>query len=390
MADAPRHEHDPRGFGIGVTAVLLTLAGWGVTPLFIKHFAGHIDAWTSNGWRYGFAALLWAPLLIVLAARRRLPERLWSKAIAPGAINSAAQVAFAAAHYKIDPGLLTFGLRSQIVCVTIGAALMFPAERAVIRRPAFLIGLVMVAAGTAGTASLGEKLTADQWLGVALAVLAGAGFAGYALAVRRQMRGVNPMTAFAAISQYTGLAMIVLMLTFGERSGMATLALDGGQIALLLLSSIIGIALGHVGYYLAISRLGVTASSGVIQLQPFLTAAASRVVFDEHLRALQWVAGTVAVSGAVLMLMVQRAAHRRLIAAGATRAGEAEAVVPLAEVSVPAPGGPAHEAVQAHPSPTESPGPRGRGAGRAAPPTTEPPVGPPTSPPAAPASAPPV
>ncbi len=323
VADQP--EAHPRTFAIGVTAVVLTLVGWSVTPLFIKHFAASIDAWTSNGWRYGFAALLWAPLLIALGRRGKLPDRLWQRAVLPSAINAISQVAFAIAHYMIDPGLLTFGLRSQIVCVTIGAALMFPNERAVIRRPAFLVGLVMVVIGTAGTASLGEGHTAREWLGVGLAVAAGGGFAGYALAVRRQMHGVNPMVAFAAISQYTGLAMVILMLLVGDRHGAGALHLGYGQFGLLLISAIIGIALGHVGYYLAIGTLGVTASSGVIQLQPFFTAAASRVVFDERLRLLQWLAGAVAVLGAVIMLKVQHAAHHRLIAAGATRAGESEA-----------------------------------------------------------------
>ncbi len=39
---------------IGVLTVTLTLVGWSVTPLFIKFFTEHIDAWTSNRWRYAF------------------------------------------------------------------------------------------------------------------------------------------------------------------------------------------------------------------------------------------------------------------------------------------------------------------------------------------------
>ena len=42
--------------GLGVLTVVLTLAGWTIVPILIKEFTGDVDGWTSNGWRYGFAA----------------------------------------------------------------------------------------------------------------------------------------------------------------------------------------------------------------------------------------------------------------------------------------------------------------------------------------------
>ena len=123
----------PAPRGVGILTIVLTLLGWASVPLFLRHFADSIDAWTSNGWRYGFSALLWAPVLVIGFCRRRLPAGLWRAAIVPSIVNCAGQVTFVVAHYKIDPGLITFGLRSQMVFVAVGAYLLFPIERPIIR-----------------------------------------------------------------------------------------------------------------------------------------------------------------------------------------------------------------------------------------------------------------
>lgn len=303
-------------------SVLMALVGWSSIPLFLKHFSHAIDPWTSNGWRYAFSALFWSPVVVLGLARMSLPAGIWRAAFWPSVINCCAQVVFCWAHYKIEPGLLSFGLRSNIVFTTIGAALFFAAERRVIRTPGFLLGVAMVVLGTTGTVLLGSGLPAGSTLtGVILAISAGAGFAAYALAVRRWMHGINAIQSFAVISLYTAIGMVALMLLWGERSGATALGLIGvplsreapgatsvfpfDQFGMLLLSSLIGIALGHVAYYYAIAKLGVAVSSGVVQLQPFFVSLASLMIFGERLTPLQWTSGGVAVLGATLILAVQ-------------------------------------------------------------------------------------
>lgn len=293
---------------VGVLTVTLTLVGWTVTPLFIKYFAEYIDPWTSNGWRYGFAALLWSPLLVWGGLRKSLPTGLFRAALVPALINSAAQVAFTTAHYKIDPGLLTFGLRAQMIFVAIGAALLFPAERLVVKSWPFLLGVGLVFAGTVGTILMGEPIEGERSSyisGVTLAILAGAGFAGYAIAVRKYMSDIPSLLAFAAISLYTAFAMVAMMLVFGENFGAGALDLSGRLFAFLLLSAVIGIALGHVLYYISIKRLGVAVSTGVIQLQPVCVSVLSFFVFKEVLTLGQWASGSLAIVGALLMLWIQ-------------------------------------------------------------------------------------
>ena len=289
----------------GLATVTLTLLGWSSVPLFLRHFARSIDAWTSNGVRYGFAALLWLPVLLFAARRRTLPRGLLRAALLPSLFNCLGQVAFALAHYRTDPGLLTFGMRTQIVFVAAGAAALFPAERALLRRPTFIAGMVLVFGGSLSMAVFGGALRGASGEGFGLAVLAGVMFACYGLAVRRNMQGAPPILAFSAISQYTAAGMIAAMLLLGRDHGLGAAQLPGPEIALLLGSAVIGIALGHVLYYTSIARLGVTLTAGVIQLQPFCVAAASFFLFGERLSPAQWIAGGVAVSGAALMLVAQ-------------------------------------------------------------------------------------
>jgi drug/metabolite transporter (DMT)-like permease len=300
-------EEHRRASAVGALTIMLTLLGWSSVPLFLRHFAESIDVWTSNGWRYGFSALLWAPLLVVAASRRRLPPGLFRAAIVPSIVNAIGQVCFVWAHYKIEPGLLTFGLRSQMIFVAVGAYLLFPVERPIIRSRGYLVGLAALLVGTSAAVLLGdEPVRGAHAVGVTLSILSGMLFAGYGLAVRRYMSGYPSVLAFAAISQYTAAAMVGLMLVVGHDAGAGALRMPSDQFALLLLSAFIGIAMGHVLYYMSIARLGVAVSAGVLQLHPFFVAVASLLLFHERLTIPQWLGGAVAVGGALLMLAVQR------------------------------------------------------------------------------------
>lgn len=298
----------------GLATIVLTLASWTAVPLMLRHFATSeggqplIDGWTANGWRYGFSALIWLPAIILGLARNRLPAGIWKMALIPAAFNTAAQVCFGLAPYFIDPGLMTFSLRLQIVFVTVGAMLMFPAERRVIRSRGYLTGIGLVVIGTCITLFANpEGLGGGTATGVGLAVGAGLLYGAYALSVRKCLHGVNPITAFAAISIYTAIGMVSLMIFFGARSGGVVLSLSAGSISLLALSSLIGIGLGHTLYFYSIGRLGLAVSTGVVQLQPITVSIASLFVFGEKLTAIQWASGIVAITGAGIMLWTQHA-----------------------------------------------------------------------------------
>ena len=298
----------------GIVTIVLTLLGWSSIPLFLKSFIGEIDAWTANGWRYAFSALLWAPVIVWAYAKGRWPKGLWVAAIVPSIFNTLGQIGFAEAPYHIDVSLMTFALRLQIVFVTVGAAILFASERRIVKSPGFIAGLALVFGGTVYMIAVDPKL---KWsatgLGVALSVGSGLFYACYSLSVRRFMHGVNPLIAFAAISIYTAVGILIPMFVFGADHGARAWHLPYDRFAVLLLSSLIGIGLGHTFYYISIARLGVAVSAGVIQLQPFIVAVASTFrppPFTEHLTAGQWIGGCVAIAGSALILLVQHRLSR--------------------------------------------------------------------------------
>lgn len=353
---------------MGLMMLVFTLLGWSSVPLFVTHFSHSINSWTQNGWRYLLGALVWAPVLVWGWMKRTTPRGLWKASVMPAIFNALGQAAFTWSFYNVDTATAAFGLRTQIVFLAVGAYLLFPSERALLRTKGAWIGILLVIVGVVGTMLLRDNAHDaanavgsfnNPLLGMAAAVAAGLLFASYGLSVRRNMHGYHPVTAFAAISQITAGISLVLMMGLSREAaqshpgsenrgthaldfGAAVFSLSSGGLAMLFLSAIIGITLGHAAYFISIARLGVAPTSGVLQLQPFCVAIAQFVVFNQVMTGGQWMAGTVAVVGALVLLYAQwrlkRAASAPVgadIAAGAVMplvAGEESEGIEAAEM----------------------------------------------------------
>lgn len=338
MPEKP-HLSESRSNLVGIVLIVLTLACWTTIPLYLSHLKGIpgpvmgadgkplplVDPWTANGWRYGFSTMLWIPPLLVAWWGRKLPAGIWKAALIPSLFNAAAQVCFGVAPYFVSPGLMTFSLRLNIIFVTVGAAIFFVAERRIIRSPIFLAGLAILMTGTLATVLLQPGgLGGATGKGVLISFGSAFLYAMYALAVRKWMHGMPPMLAFAAVSQYTGLALVVLMFIYGDRGvgadgtadavrGLNALRLEGGvfgvEFLMLLVFAVVGIGLGHTLYFNSIQRLGLAVSSGVVQLQPVTVSLGAILVFpnkpEQHLSGWQWMTGMVALIGAGTMLVAQ-------------------------------------------------------------------------------------
>ncbi|MSR18895.1 MAG: DMT family transporter [Phycisphaerales bacterium] len=291
---------------VGVILVLMTLLGWSVVPLFLRHLSHSVDPWTNNGWRYGASALFWLPVVGLSVLRGSLPAGIWRSAMWPSIANAFGQTCFTAAHGMIDPGLVTFGLRTQMVFVAAGAYFMFPQERAIIRNKRYICGFILLAVGLLPVLLLGDSQPGTFPLaGTLLAVAAGLGYGWYALAVRRCMAGYGSVEAFAVICQISAAMLLVGMVVMGREHGTYVPSLPARELWMLGISAFIGIAIGHVFYYMSIARLGVAVTTGVLQLQPFIVSAVSYKLFGEVLSGWQWLGGSIAIVGACLMLGVQ-------------------------------------------------------------------------------------
>ena len=321
VPNPPATPDAPHVTGAGIAWSLGALVCWTITPLLVEHLTGVFDLWASNGWRYGLAALMWLPLLILTIARGRFPAGLWKRALLPASFSIVAQVAFVGAFYMTGAAMVTFGLRFQIVATAIGAAMLFPAERVVIRRPVFLLGALAVMLGVIGVAAFApgvfgaaadaEGSSHRDIFGVALAAIAGIGYAGYGMTVRKCLAGVSAQLSFSVISIYVGGAMLLLMVLLSEGPVAQLAAMDGQQWFIFILSVIFGLAAGHVIYFNAMATLGVAPATGVVQLQPLTVAAASYIFLKEVLTAPQIACGLVAVAGAGAMLYTQHVVTRR-------------------------------------------------------------------------------
>lgn len=290
----------------GVAFVLVTLLCWSSVLLFLRHLAPFIDGWTANGWRYGLCAAVLLAWLLARQGRLAAEQRVWRRAVIPALFNSVGQTFFGFAVYFIEPGLAAFLLRVSVIFSIGGAFILFADERALARLRLFWVGLGMVLGGAIGTVLMGNQtLVGKSAVGVGLGAASGAFFGLYGVSVRHFMRGVPPAVSFSAIGSYTAAIMIGLMIGFGRDHGLDVFRLSPANAALLVLSAVLGIAVGHIFYYAAIARVGVAVAASIIQIAPFLTAAASVVLFGEHLGAWQWACGALMIAGGTLLLRAE-------------------------------------------------------------------------------------
>ncbi|MCG8408582.1 MAG: DMT family transporter [Phycisphaerales bacterium] len=291
----------------GIICVTITLLGWSSVLLFLRHLHTEIDGWTANGWRYGMCALVLLPMVLAKQAQGQVQASIWWRAIVPAVFNCFGQVCFGFSVYYIEPGLAGFLLRVALISSTLGAFVLFADERPLLRSPIFWGGMFLVAAGSVGTVALGiHPIQGATARGVLLGAAAGAFFGLYGVSVRYWMRGVPSVLSFAAISNYTALVMVGLMLCYSETQGGAVFDLSPMNLTFLVLSAFLGIAIGHIAYYASIARLGVAVASAVVQLAPFIGGAASVFVFGEILTLGQWGSGLIMLVGSALLLCAER------------------------------------------------------------------------------------
>ncbi|MBN1542407.1 DMT family transporter [candidate division KSB1 bacterium] len=278
---------------------------WGSVPLFLKHFTGYIDAWTANGVRYPFAALVLLPWLWREYRTGRLVAAHWRLALLPAVFNLCGQILWAWTPYFVDPGLISFLVRLSTLWVVIGSFLLFADERAVIRQALFWGGLFLALSGfVLMVRGGGEPLGGGERLGIVLVVLCSLFLAVYQLFVRRFLSTIDARTAYGMVSSLTSVGLLTLMFSVGRPQQLATM--PAISLALLLLSGLVGLVIAHILFYTAIKHFGVALTSSVNLLSALVTAVASRFLFDERLTPLQWLAGLLMLGGCLLLVTVPR------------------------------------------------------------------------------------
>ena len=281
---------------LAITALLVSVFGWGTVPVFLKYFTPYLDAWTVNGMRYLAVVVLQLPLIVYFTFKGRYSKRIWQLALIPALFNFFQQVLWAFAPYFIDTGRIGFLVKSTVAFSIAGSFILFSDERFLLRTKTFWFGLTVSVAGFIGLSYYGNEISmSGTFLGVILVLTSSLFMSLYGLAVKRYFQGTNPLVSFSVIALYTGVGIIFMMLLMGNTAQI--IQVPWKILILVLISGLIGINLAHVMFYVALRHLGVMISYSVSLLTAFLTALLSWIFLGSGLSAFQWATGTLIVLG---------------------------------------------------------------------------------------------
>jgi drug/metabolite transporter (DMT)-like permease len=290
-----------------VSMVAATL-GFGIIPIFLKHFAQFLDPWTVNGVRYSVGALFWLPFLLVLGRQSDRAvvgtgRNVWRDAIVPSVVNVVGQAAFGVSPYFVPASTMGFVLRLSFLFTMVFSFAVIAEERLLTRRPAFWFGAVLSLAGVIAMFVEEVQGGVDSIWGLGIIVVTAVAWGAYSVTVRRYMAHYSARQSFGVISLYTSAALVLLMLLFGRIGSLAEIGagLWGG----LMLSALIGIAFGHVLYYRGIHELGPVVASGMSLVTPFVTYLAAAILLGERLGGLEWLGGLLVVAGGALLVLAR-------------------------------------------------------------------------------------
>jgi len=294
-------------FGLSAAAFscLGFLACWTAAPLYIKVLSGALDSWVQNFLRYMAAFVFWFPFLLWTVRRDGLQKQIFLRALIPSAFNVATQSCYAAAFYYAQPGFVTLVTMTQVFWVVLFSMVLFPPERRLLRSGAFWAGVVLSAAGVCGVVIFHPTFSAHaELLGAVLAALMAIGWGCYTVSVKALLGQVDARLSFSIITIYTSLGLGAAAFLFGRPAD--CLHLNAIQWSHVLISSLCGIALGHVLYYSAIRRIGASIPTMFLLLRPFSVLVVSAFLFSERLTVLQWLCGCILIAGSLFFILAQR------------------------------------------------------------------------------------
>ncbi len=289
----------------GSLALLATAANFIAVPLIIRYLAGYIDTWTQNALRYATAFVVWAPFLLARLLQGQVCKTIWAKALLPTALNLLQQILFTSSYYYIEPAFGSLLAKTSLLWIMLFAILVFPDERRLLGNGFFQAGVPLCIAGAAGVMILQRGFsTAGTAFGMVLALACALSWGAYTVSARYFLRDFDSRTAFAVVAVYTTAALVALALAFGHPLAAARMPARGW--AGIVASGFLGIALGHVLYFVAIRRIGATISALFLLVTPLGVYAVSAGAFGETLSGAQWVSGLVLLVGAGLVLWSQK------------------------------------------------------------------------------------
>lgn len=259
--------------------------------------------------------MLYWPLLLVAFRAKRLDYKLVRRCFVPALFALGGQVFWGLAHYEMQASEVGFLVRLSTLWSIVGSMLLFHDERQLLRRPSFYLGALLIMGGFLAMSlldsrpeiaaySTGLSIEGGSYVrGVIYILLCAALFGSYVVSIRSCMPDVDPILAFGVVANLVSVGTLTGMFCMGDPS--IVFRLTAYPWLLLVASSALGIAFGHLLMYVAVQRLGASITSSCQTLMPFVTAAVARVVLSEQLTRNQWLAGIVMIVGAMILLSIK-------------------------------------------------------------------------------------
>ena len=293
-------------------ALIMNLAAvvcWSIAPVLIHYVKDWYPVLFQNFFRYLTSlTILWTINLVKLDRRLlrknvMLLRLLFPKFLLIVVVNYIFQTAFTWGLYLVLPGVGSLIEQTGIVFNVLMAVVFFADERRTLKNPIFTGGIVMAAAGAVLIVLGAERFGQFEFnMGILLIVLSAASWAVMGTIIRKHLHRVTPIFATASIFS---MVTPFYLLTYIIIDGFTIPSAPPHIWALLVVSGIIGIGVGHTLYYTSIPILGLATSSGLNLLIPFITGLLSFVVFGETFTWLQFAGGAVLVGGCYLAIRIR-------------------------------------------------------------------------------------
>jgi drug/metabolite transporter (DMT)-like permease len=281
---------------------------WCAAPVLIRYTADSFPVALQTFFRYlASLVVLWA----YLAASRQVSKGNIARVFASAprflvivVLNFCFQITWTVTYYTLLPGLGSLLFRSTTLFSVLLAVLLFPDEHGTLRSWRFLAGLPVALAGVCLTIIGGHSLGVPEFgLGILAVLISAAAWAGLGAAIKRWLPDIPPsvsvVTVFTVVTPLFFLAHVIVTLGPWAPAGAPLVpAAPLRQWLVMLLSGLIGVGLGHSLLYRAIPVLGVTLSSSIGLLTPFLTSILSFAAFRETFPPIKLAGGALLILGA--------------------------------------------------------------------------------------------
>jgi drug/metabolite transporter (DMT)-like permease len=299
------------GLWRGRVALGAAVVIWSTPAIFQFWLAKSFDPWTQNFYRYAAGFLTMVPFLIAsgVGPLRRMEVRDWLGCAAAAVPNVIHQIAQTVAVVLLWPGVFALLGRSSVILTALLAVVFYADERWIARSWKFQIGTLLGLAGVAGLVWQPAGVAPLSGKGLILALIASAAWASYGIIVKKATADPGPTLGFGAVSFFTTLLLLPLMLVFGHAGRI--FESDAWTIFILFASGVVSIGLGHWLYYIGIRHLGAAPSQSALLLCPLGTMLLSAALFGETFRFEQVVAGAVLLFGAFLALSARPPSSRK-------------------------------------------------------------------------------